>query len=361
MAKTVTKNVSIDTLIVNKSVNVRLKNNYDIPQMKQAILDVGRITDPIHARIIDNVILRGNRRGEAGQELLADPATPQEVAAGLRKVQVVFHDVQPGSSEEMDIILDTVAQKALNKTEILLIVWRLDKQFLSENQIIEKMYTALAIYTGNAKKAAEAQALTSIKERMVFLKKWLHGTVGNYMLAATKMGEYVREQTRLTHLADDRLLQPGEVVEMRVSRDRITQLSAARSKDEAKNGGKGWDAQNGGETFNALIETFKSEDRGESEGEEKKKRPSVKELTERADVFKSEGIKAALLTGAGDQEAARVLVDMDDRLYRMQMVTETLTKRVSEVTDPKVVALIKAIIGDGPAGEVELCINALVG
>lgn len=361
MAKTTTKNVSIETLKVDFGTNVRLQSNYDVPAMKQSILDLGRITDPIHARLSDNVVLRGNRRVLAGQELLADPTTSQEVAASLKKVTVVFHDVAPGSSEEMEIVLDHGRQKGLNKTEVLQAVWRMDKQFLSEVQIGQLLYSALAIYTGNNKKALEAQAITNLKERAEYLRKWLHGTLGNYMLAAAKMGEYVRQQMILTHLSDDRLLPEGQKVEMRCSRDRITALSAAKTKDSPKEGGKGWTVENGGENFNALIEKFKAEDRGEST-EEKSKRPSVKELQARADVFKSKAIRSALLVAAGDQEQGRALVDLDDQMHRTAMVFETIERRLPEIKDATLAALLKAIVGtdNSPAGEVEFCLNRIV-
>jgi hypothetical protein len=362
MAKTTSKITSVDTLMVDLKTNVRLHNNYNVPGMKQSILDLGRITDPIHARLCDSVVLRGNHRALAGQELLADPNTPQEVAAGLKKIQVVYHDVTPGSAEELEIICDHGRQKGLCKTEVLQTVWRMDKQFLSEGQIGQLFYSALAIYTGNAKKAMEAQAMTNLRERGEYLKKWLHGTLGNYMLAAAKMGEYVREQMIKTHLSDDRLLPAGDKVELRCSRDRISALSAAKTKDSPKEGGEGWTVENGGINFNALLEKFRAEDRGEDSGEEKVKRPSVKELTARADVFKSKAIRSALLVAAGDKGQGRELVEMDDQLHRTSMVFETIAKRLPEIKDVNLAALLKAIVGldNSPAGEVEFCINRIV-
>lgn len=358
--KTNTSTRSIDTLKVDFGTNVRLQQNYDIPSMKQAIMDVGRITDPIHIRA-DGTVLRGNRRTLAGQELLADPSCPQDLAAALKKVSVVVHDVVPGSQEELAIVLDHGSQKGLNKTEVLLAVWRLDKQFLSESQIINAMYFALAEYTRNPKKAQEAAAIANLRDRQEYLRKWLHGTVGNYILAANKMGDYVRNEMLKTHLADDNLLPAGDKLECRMSRDRITQLSAAKSKDaDTKAGGEGWSPEQGGKNFNETLEKFKAEDRGEST-EDKSKRPTVKELTERADAFKSPAIRSALLVAAGQSQHGKDLVELDDRLHRLNLVCETLSKRIGEIQDPNVANLVKAIIGNGPAGEVELALNKLVG
>lgn len=357
-SKSTNKTVSIVELKVDTKTNVRLATNYDVPAMKQAILDVGRITDPIHVRAEDMVVLRGNRRTLAGQELLADPSTPQEVAASLKKVAVVMHDVKPGSSEELAVILDHGSQKRLSRTEVLLAVWRLDKQFMSEGQIIGLLYSALAVYTGNTKKETEAAGIANLKDRSDYLRKWLHGTVGNYMLAGNKMGEYVREQMVKTHLSEDKLLPTGDKVECRMSRDRITQLSAAKSKDDPKNGGEGWSPDQGGRHFNELLEKFKAEDRGEQEAEGSK-RPSAKALRERADAFNSPGIKAALMLAAGDTEQGRALVDIDDLSYRLHLAAEVLAKRLSGITNPEVKHLIDAILGNHrlPVGEIEIALN----
>lgn len=359
MAKQTKKIVSINTLVVDYKVNVRETVNYDIPAMKQSILDTGRITDPIHVRA-DMVVLRGNRRTLAGQELLNDPTTPQDVADTLKKVDIIVHDFTPGSSEEIAFILDHGNQKGLARTEVLNTVWRLDKQFMSEAQIITMLYQSLATYTGNPKKAQEAAAITNLKERTDYLRKWLHGTVGNYLLAASKMGDYVKEQMRLTHLSEDRLLTSEQKVECRMSRDRITQLSAAKTKDSIEKGGKGWTPEAGGENFNTLLESFKAEDRGE-ETAEKSKRPSAKDLRDRADLFKSPAIRSALLVAAGDVEHGKQLVDLDDRLARMSMVAESLSKMAGSIIDPNVKTLVLAIIGSGPAADVEAALTPFVG
>lgn len=357
MAKNTTKIVSIATLTVDKNVNVRLANNYDIPQMKEAIIHIGRITDPIHVRLCDSVVLRGNRRTLAGQELLADPNCPQDVAAELKKVTVVYHDVAPGSPEELAVILDQGTQKGLSRTEILLTVWRLDKSFQSEGQIINALYFALAEYTKRPDKAQEAAAITNLTERQTFLRTWLHGTVGNYFLAANKMGEWVRDQMIKTHLSEDKLLPEGEKVEVKMSRDVIAKLSAAKSKDkDEKNGGEGWTPEEGGKFFNELVAKLKAG----VKDDEGTKRPTAGALKDKADAFKSIAIRNALLLAAGETEKGKDLMELDDRLHRLSMVMETLSKRVSEIQDPLIAGLVKAIIGNGPAGEVELAINKIV-
>lgn len=355
---TTTKTLSINSLVVDFNTNVRLQQNYDIPAMKQAILDVGRILDAIHVRLSDNVVLRGNRRTLAGQELLADPSCPQEVAENLKKVNVICHDVVAGSPEELAIILDHGSQKKLCKTEVLLAVWRLDKGFQTEGQIMNQLYSALAEYTKSQDKAQEAAAITNLTERQSYLRTWLHGTVGNYLLASNKLGQYVRDQMLLTHLAEDKMLPEGTKVEVKMDRKTIAALSAAKSADrDEKEGGEGWDPENGGVHFNALLEKLKA---GQKTDEDKAKRPTPAALKEKADAFKSVAIRHALLLAAGDTAKGKDLVALDDQLDRLNMVMATLAKRVNEIEDQQIVDLIKAITGTGPAGEVELVINKIV-
>jgi hypothetical protein len=356
MAKTTKKTVSINTLVVDLNTNVRLANNYDIGSMQQSIVETGRITDPIHARLCDNVVLRGNRRTLAGQALLKDASTPQEVAKALEKCEVIYHDVVAGSDEELSIILDHGTQKRLNRTEVLLTVWRLDKQFFTETKISNMLYLSLAEYTGNTKKAAEAAAIANLKDRQVFVQKWLHGTVGNYILAANKMGAYVRQQMVLTHKAEDKLLAEGEVVECRMSRDRIVALSAAKSADLKA---AGWSPELGGEKFNELVEKFKGEDSGTIE-KEGSKRPTAKALLERVDSFNSTAIKNALAFAAGDTEKGRDLASLDDTLTRVNDVLAILAKHAPNIKDENVKALIVAILGNGPIGEIEVQLQKFV-
>jgi hypothetical protein len=354
MAKSTKKTMSISSLVVKTDLNVRNVANYDIPAMRQGILDRGRITDPIHIRAGDNVVLRGNRRTLAGQELMADGQTPAEVVEALKKVDVIVHEVEAGSSEELSIILDHGDQKGLARSEVLEAVWRLDRQFKTEKEIGMLLYMALAQYSGNAGKAQEAATIKDLKARQDFIGKWLHGTLGNYMLSSAKMGPYVREQMMNTHLAEDKLL-GDKTVEIKMSRDRITKLSAAKSADSKEKGGKGWDPVGGGETFNALLQQFKDEDAGRATAE-KSSRPTVKELTDKADAFSSATVRAALLTAAGDKEAAKNLSDLDTAAARAAMVFEVLSKGAPQIKDPAVKALINAILGTGPVGEVEVAL-----
>ncbi len=359
------KTISIKSLRFDYSVNIRDVNNYDITTMAEQIKTAGRVIKPLIVRGEDNMVLQGNRRGRAVLWLLEQPDTDAELKEQISKLDCIVY-TGLNEKETLSLIIDHGSEKPISRSEVVTAVWRLDLQFFTESQIIGLLYFALAKYSGNERKLAEVPAKPG-KERDLFLKKWLHGTVGNYILAAAKMGNYVREQFLLTHKAEDKLLAPerkegdvtipAEVVEMRCNRDRITQLSAAKSADQKD---KGWTVDAGGEAFNSLIEKFKAQDKGEA-SEEKEKRPSVKELREKADQFSSPAIRNALLVAAGDQDAGRSLVEFDDRLKRLTMVMDTLRNNVAAVTDVNVKGLLEAIISDTlPAGEVDVRLKPFV-
>lgn len=328
MNKPTRKIVAITDIRVDLDLNIRQINNYDLPSMMEQIISAGRIIKPIIVRAEDMVVLSGNRRTLAGQKLFNDPTCPSEVKESLKKVDVILYSgLNP--QEELQLIIDHGSEKPISRTEVVHACWRLDKQFFSEVQIIQLLYFALAAYSGNTKKLAEVPS--EPKSRSEFLRKWLHGTVGNYILAAAKMGEFVRQQFVLTHKSEDKLLTSDEKVEVRMSRDRITQLSAARTADSKSE--SGWTPDKGGVAFNELLEKFKREDTGE-EAKERTTRPSSKDLKDKADVFKASAIRKALLIAAGVQgDQVKGLVEDDDRMYRSEQVDNLLVKYGSNIKD----------------------------
>src|SRR5436190_2023823 len=368
LAKGTRRTVSIDNLIVDVNLNIRERDNYDLPSMKQQILEMGRIVKPILVKeeevesadgkkLKKLIVLSGNRRTWAGQELYSDGTTPAEVKEALSKVDVIVY-TNLSANDEIQLIIDHGQEKAISRTEVVNSCWRLDKLFFSEAQIISKMFQALASYSGNTKKLLSVPA--EPKARVKYLHTWFHSTVGNYILAAAKMGDYLRQQFILTHRAEDKLLKEDEAVELRCSRVRITELSAAITADrDTDKGGKGWNPETGGETFNALIEKFKAEDRGEADADPKANRLSVKDLKEYADKFKSPAVRATFMVAAGDTEHAARLNQLDDDWQTTSMKMEVLRKHVDKVSDPKVKAFVDSLLS-GVAGGVEEAIKPLL-
>lgn len=368
--KTIKKTASIMNIHIDFALNIRQVNNYDLASLKAEIEQAGRINTPLVVKAHDSlpghfIALQGNRRTGAGQLCHEDPECTASLKEALSKVDIIVVS-EASAMEELGIILDQGSMKQIASCELLEAVWRMDRQFQSEQSIINQLYNNLASYTGKTKKLNDVP--TEKSARAKFLKTWFHGTVGNYFLATAKMGEYVRKQMFLTHKAQDGLLIPehknefgetvaAETVEVKMTRERVTQLSAAKSADEDANGG--WTPDNGGVKFNELLAKFKQEDAGTIEVE-KKSRPSAKELNDKADVFKSPILRAALKTAAGDADAGKGLFEMDEAIYRLNLVTEVLRNSLAKLaeSDVQVYKLVESIIGNGPAADVERALSA---
>lgn len=331
---------SIKNLTVDLDLNVRTKDNYDLPQMKGEILQHGRILKPIIINGDTNKVLQGNRRALAGQELYDDPKCPVEVKEALSKVDViVYSGLTP--EQEMAIIVDH-NEKPLGREELVRAIWRLSKQFYSEAQIILMLYYSLAKFTGNEKKIntlpKEEPARTNA------LKKWLHGTVGNYILAAGGMGDYIRNQFLMTMRSEDGRLAEGEKIEIKLSREAVNALTTAKNEDVREGG---WDPEKGGVKFNELIEKMKAELNGEAEA--KVKRPSVKDLKEKVSAFRTGAIRKILLIAAGETGAeVQGVAEDDERLHRLDKNMQLLGGTHYDKLKPEFQQFVRAIIDMTP-------------
>jgi len=369
------KTVSAKQLTVDESVNVREHNRYKLPIMQEQICVAGRIIEPL---VLEQhpekglLVLKGNRRTLAAKGMVEDPtiitailvamaeqetdarkaeemkrnvaAKQAEILENLGKIEaLVYSDLT--NDERDSIIMDHGTVLTLCRTEVAKCVARMAKSGKSEMEIIRTLYSALAGYTGNAKKLAEVEAIKDQRAKEKALSTWLHGTVGNQILAALGMGPYIWEQFILTRRSEDRLLEDGEKVEMWCSSKRITELSAAKSEDKK---GKGWDPERGGEKFNALITQYRAEDAGTITREEKK-RPTVADLQKKADIFRTPAVRKALLFAAGETgEAISGLMEEDDRGYRDRVVLETLAEFWDRLPDGPAKDLATHVLNDSP-------------
>lgn len=341
------KTVSVMELTVDLTLNVREPNNYDVESMKDQILEVGRITNPPIVKETKDafIVLQGNRRVKAGQSLFEDPNCPSQAKEALTKMEILVlkaEDLSP--EEEMRIICDHGSQKPISKTETVKTVWRLARSLFSEKQIITLLYYQLARYSGNEKKVSEMP--TEAKAKELFLSKWLHGTVGNYMLSVLRMPERVREQFVLTHKAMDGLLVNGEKVTVKVSRERVVELSKAKTADEKENK---WNPGTGGPNFDAQWQKFVKEDAGEITVETPK-RPSIKELKGLSDIMESELTRKIILACVGEAQAN--LADLDKETARQASIFRVLAEQIDAIKDAKVKEVVNTIFR-GTAKEVE--------
>lgn len=357
--KMTTKTYNISSLKAGPAagVNIRLDNNYDLESMKEQIRLAGRIIKPLIIRGEDKVVLSGNRRTLAGQELYNDPTTSPELKEALSKVMVTEYT---GLTEEetLQLVLDHGGEKPICKTEVVFSCWKLQKQLYTEKQICSWLVNALADYTNNKRKLAVLPSEPAARDKMIH--RWLHGTVGNYILAAANLGAYVREQFILTHKGEDRLLKDGEKIEMKTDRTRINDLVTARGKDQKNLSWKTLpDGSASGEEFDKEIEKFKDEDRKGKK--DKLDRPTVKELEDKADQFSSAAVKMAFLVSSGKPDAGRTLHEIDQANYRAQLMLEVLEKYGSQIKDPNVKELVRVICNASlPAAAVEDALKVFI-
>lgn len=322
------KKVPALDLKVDRSVNFR--EDYDVVSMIEDIRHAGCVLEPLHVRLEDKVVLKGNRRTSAVHALLADPKLPSDLRAAIEKLDVIYYEGLD-ERELTEIVLDHGSQKPLSRVETVQACWRLQKQMYSEAEIIILLYHLLARFTGNVQKAHEAGNLPEGPARIEFLKKWLHGTVGNYILAAGTMGEFVREQFILTERAQDRKLTDDEkkLVKFETSRDRINKLASAKKKDKDK-GGKGWSTTEGGEEFNKLIQEFIALDNGSVAPPQRK--PTAADMTKTAESMKSDLAKAYLHCAGSLPDGQRIDIDaLDTELYRLDQIKKAVRPVIERI------------------------------
>jgi hypothetical protein len=349
MKRSAIHKVSALNLTVDHGVNFRDSNGYDLPNMIEEIKAAGRIIEPIHYRKEDKVVLRGNRRIAAAQALLKDPTINPELRKALESIEAFSYEGLDERSTT-ELVLDHGSQKPLSRVEVIKATWRLQRLMYSEKDIIVLCYQQLAKFTGNARKAWEASQLPPGDARDKVLSTWLHGTVGNFLLAVGQMGELLREQLLLTELEKDRNLTDDEKkkVKFRVDRARVTELTKAKNKDK---GGPGWTVDAGGPEFNALVEKFIKEDAAPDNGNKKKKdRPDVETVQSAADAMQS-GMGLAMRAAIGklaDGEKSK-LDSLDAEYHRRDKVFAILSASVPNIKDETLSKLLTAILTGSPS------------
>lgn len=333
--------VNVNELKVDTGLNYR--DDYDIASLQDDVIRQGRILEPLHVELETKRVLRGNRRTLTAQKLYNDPTTAPELRAALEKLEVIFYS-ELTDSEREELVLDHGSQKSLTRTEIVKAVWRLAMKMYSEREIIGLLYQRLAEFTGNKDKAQQVSRMTDKGARDKFLAKWLHGTVGNYLLPAARMGENVKEQLLLTERNREGTLTDEEEKSLlwSTNRDRIGDLNTAKNED-----GAAWEPTKGGPKFNAQIEAFIKEDADKKAGLDKKsgkRKYSADDMKNAADTMQSP-LRLAFLQCAGELDDAgkSKVIAADAEFYRIQRIMSALIPQVERVNEPNVRALLSAI------------------
>lgn len=326
------------------------RQDLDIPSMIREIVQKGRIEEPVHVLSANDVLtlLRGNRRIGAAQEILKDPNCPPDLRKALENVEAfVYTDMD--DREATEFILDQGGQKPLNRVEIILACWRLQKMMYSERDISAMLYHQLGRFTGNTSKGYQASQLTG-PAREEFLKKWLHGTLGNYILAVGQMGDFIRDQFLLTEMKSFRPLTDEEEKRhvLTVDRSRVGQLTKLKKAD--KDSAEGWSPDKGGASFNEAVQKWIKEDAGQAEPTTGKKKYTAEQMKQTADTMSSR-LGLAFMKCAGELSDADngKLVAADVEYARLDKVVAILRGALPKVNEPNVAKLIDTILSGQPA------------
>jgi len=322
-----TKNVFLKAsdLFVDRALNVRL--DYDVPSMVESIRRVGRITDPIHVWLKDDgkyTVIRGNRRA-SGAHVIENENLPedQDVIKELQKIPCIVYEGLT-EKEAFDLVLDQGDQKTLNKAEIAKAVWRCVDQGMVPDEIYSKMYQALALMTGQLKKAHEAEQIRSAADRKVFFKNWFKGTVDQFLMYAWECGPMVQEQVLLNLLQSTRPLTDEEKSKVRFACTRkvVTELYNARKND--RNKGLWNQKKRTGPEFEEII---RKHEMIYTTGEAPESEPVAKKMTFKAIEGMSEQFRSSDLTTLANvilgKDQANLIV-LDEDAFKLEMIIEEL-------------------------------------
>lgn len=241
------KDLTIDPLLnvrfhgdVEVFAGVKPVDTYDIPSMKVDVVNGGGINTPILVSVrADNtkIVLQGNRRTRAGQELEADPTTPADLLKALRErtPMILMHGLTP--TQEIELVNDQT-QKPFMRSEVVRQIFALRKMKWSFPQIAAAMWETLGKLTGNAKKVAEVRAITDPALKRDKIKTWLKGTLDDYYISACDLGPIVQQYVLMSEMLIDGVL-PADapkpyVLMTKNSQKRVALLNKAKAADGPK-------------------------------------------------------------------------------------------------------------------------------
>jgi hypothetical protein len=362
--KFVSKTMDIGKIVVDTDKNVRLDSKRPVAGLKFNTYELGSMIDAIiqkkgicTALVLNYAlsVLQGFRRALAGQEIQRNPdkyfggntELRDEVLANLRSVPVLVYSKDLSEEEELDLINDHGDRKGIGAVEFILAVWHMLKQGRKEAQISLQLLYAAAEYTGNVQKIKELPEVGSLA-RAEKIRSWLHGTIGNYIIAAYYMGDRVKDAMLRTAAIQDGLSKADDKDSAPLfyaKRTRINQLNSAITQDKGK--GLWDDVVKTGPAFEAKLAEFIKEDAGEGPVKVADTRKSVEDVKGMINsVYLSKAFKTALkVTFEEVNEAPRV----DEETARMETVFSLLETHLDEIANPLVKDVIVRVLHATPS------------
>lgn len=241
---------NIADLKVDPNLNVRFregsevygvkltKDSYDIPGMKTQLIDGFGVREPITVSVRKDgamIVLRGNRRTIAGQELVSDPATPEALRKQLTTQTPMILLNGLTVEQERELVNDQTTKQFL-RSEVVRYIFSLRRSQWSYERIALLLWETLGRFSGNAKKVAEIRDIPDPALKREKIKSWLRGTLDCYLIWGYDLGQFTQKQILLTEMALDGLITDAQEKPhvKTLNQKRIAELKKAKDLDGTK-------------------------------------------------------------------------------------------------------------------------------
>ncbi len=328
------------------------KDTYDLPGMKQQLVDGGGIQEPLLVSVRADgkkVVVRGNRRASGGQELLADPTLSAEMRKALTESTPMILLTGLTIAQEQELVEDQT-QKPFMRNEVVQHIFTLRKMGWTFERIAMLLWETLGRWTGNAKKIAEVREIVDPVLKREKVKVWLRGSLDCYLIWGCDIGAWVQKQIVLSEMKLDGVLPIGTtevpveqpyVIMTKNSQKRILALKKAKEADGAKFSPL---MLIEGTEFKKVADTFHAEDYGTQTVTPKatvKKMPDRKTVEGFRDTFQSAAVRAAFSLVLGDPSPEMQVRDDATVIFETKML---LVEQYLPRLKPEVAAIVRSCL-----------------
>ena len=241
------------------------KDSLDVEGMQLELVEGGGILEPLLISVRSDgkkVRLRGNRRGEAGCKLCADPTTSPVLFKALteRTPMILLHGLT--ENQERELVNDQ-NQKPFLRTEAVRIVFDLRRNGWSYDKIAMLHWPLLAKFTGSIKKAAEMRAIVDPQAKKQKILTWMRGTLDNYLIWGFDCGAFIQKCIMLSVMATDGMLTDNQE-KAYFNTEKNPQKRIAAIREAIKLDGAKHDpfVPKDGSEFKKVLDQFHAEDYG---------------------------------------------------------------------------------------------------
>lgn len=354
-------------------------SSYNIGPLESQITSAGRIFTAIGVEAMPDGtrrVLDGFRRMTAARRLLANPNTSATLRKTLERMEFrVYHRLTDEARSY--ILFNHGSQSPLTRVETVKQAWRYSGKGLSPEQVYDTLYTVLLALSGKKEQERLTMALEQIgddeKARKARLKKFFDGKIKDYFLDANNMTDQVRMSVIECESGRFKAgMEKDDVKLFKTNQPRIVELSAAKRRDQAKNGkstkgdtykdwdglkdGLGWGPKKGGIRFDETIAKFLAEDKNGKSS--KDGRMPKDQLEDRKSAALSEPIQLAFALAKGDPlPAGADLLEMDRNYAALGMIQKIALANMDSLQGKDSYPVLLAIAL--PDGNEQRFINAL--